>query len=82
MSEASRHDVRPRSLSDPGSEQDQNKDPIPAAADVPLEDINPVWNRLFAENRMLDYFERLRREDPVHFNESEVAGRYWSLTPL
>ena len=64
----------------PGSEQDQNKDPIPAAADVALEDINPVWNRLFAENRMLDYFERLRREDPVHFNESEVAGRYWSLT--
>ncbi len=64
----------------PGSEQDQNKGPIPAAADVPLEDINPVWNRLFAENRMLDYFERLRREDPVHFNESEVAGRYWSLT--
>ena len=42
--------------------------------------IRPVWNRLFAENRMLDYFERLRREDPVHFNESEVAGRYWSLT--
>ena len=64
----------------PGSEQDQNKDPIPAAADLALEDINPVWNRLFAENRMLDYFERLRREDPVHFNESEVAGRYWSLT--
>jgi cytochrome P450 len=29
---------------------------------------------------MLEYFERLRREDPVHFNESEVAGRYWSLT--
>lgn len=64
----------------PGSEQDKQKGPIPAAADVPLEDINPVWNRLFAENRMLDYFERLRREDPVHFNESEVAGRYWSLT--
>ena len=64
----------------PGSEQDQQKGPIPAAADMPLEDINPVWNRLFAENRMLDYFERLRREDPVHFNESEVAGRYWSLT--
>jgi len=54
--------------------------PIPAAADMPLEEINPVWNRLFSENRMLEYFERLRREDPVHFNESEVAGRYWSLT--
>ena len=64
----------------PGSELDKKKGPIPAAADMPLEDINPVWNRLFSENRMLEYFERLRREDPVHFNETEVAGRYWSLT--
>ena len=64
----------------PGSELDKRKGPIPAAADMPLEEINPVWNRLFSENSMLEYFERLRREDPVHFNESEVAGRYWSLT--
>ncbi len=64
----------------PGSELDQKKGLIPAAADMPLEEINPVWNRLFAENRMLEVFERLRREDPVHFNETEIAGRYWSLT--
>ena len=65
----------------PGSEQDHSKKgPIPAASDVPLDEINPVWNRLFSENRMLEYFERLRRDDPVHFNETEVAGRYWSLT--
>jgi cytochrome P450 len=65
----------------PGSEQDHSKKgPIPAASDVPIDEINPVWNRLFSENRMLEYFERLRREDPVHFNETEVAGRYWSLT--
>ena len=64
----------------PGSEQDKKKGEIPAAADMALEDINPVWNRLFSENKMLDFFERLRREDPVHFNESEVVGRYWSLT--
>ncbi|MBT7334767.1 MAG: cytochrome P450 [Gammaproteobacteria bacterium] len=64
----------------PGSEQDQIRGPIPAAKDMALQDINPVWNRLFAENRMLEYFERLRREDPVHFNETDVAGRYWSLT--
>lgn len=64
----------------PGSEQDKRKGPIPAAADMPLDEINPVWNRLFSENRMLEYFERLRREDPVHFNETEIAGRYWSLT--
>ena len=65
----------------PGSEQDfSKKGPIPAASDVLLDEINPVWNRLFSENRMLEYFERLRRDDPVHFNETEVAGRYWSLT--
>ena len=65
----------------PGSEQDHSKKgPIPVASDVPLNEINPVWNRLFSENRMLEYFERLRRDDPVHFNETEVAGRYWSLT--
>ena len=65
----------------PGSEQDfSKKGPIPKASDVRLDEINPVWNRLFSENRMLEYFERLRREDPVHFNETEVAGRYWSLT--
>lgn len=64
----------------PGSEQDKKKGAIPAAADIPLEEINPVWNRLFSENKMLEVFERLRHEDPVHFNETEVAGRYWSLT--
>ena len=51
----------------PGSEQDVRKGPIPKASDVRLDEINPVWNRLFSENRMLEYFERLRREDPVHF---------------
>ena len=41
----------------PGSEQDHSKKgPIPAASDVPLDEINPVWNRLFSENRMLEYF--------------------------
>ena len=65
----------------PGSEQDLSKrGPIPAAHEVPLDEINPVWNRLFSENRMLEYFERLRREDPVHFNETDVAGRFWSLS--
>ena len=26
------------------------------------------------------FFKRLREEDPVHFNTTELAGRYWSLT--
>ena len=35
---------------------------IPAAADVALEDINPIAPRLFSENRWQEYFERLREE--------------------
>lgn len=79
MSEAIETEV-PISFERPGAEMDKRKGEIPPASEVPLDEINPVWNRLFAENRSLEYFERLRREDPVHFNESEIAGRYWSLT--
>ncbi len=45
-----------------------------------LEDINPLNAHLFADNRWQSVFERLRAEDPVHLNEIETAGRYWSLT--
>ncbi len=53
---------------------------IPPAAEIAIEDINPINPWLFSENRWQGYFERLRAEDPVHFNETESAGRYWSLT--
>lgn len=53
---------------------------LPSAYDIPLEDILPVSPRLFSENRWQECFERLRAEDPVHFNETELAGRFWSLT--
>ena len=53
---------------------------IPNPYDIALEDINPVSPRLFAENRYGDFFKRLREEDPVHFNQSDLNGRYWSLT--
>ena len=52
---------------------------VPAAADLSLDEINPLNANLFAENRWQDHFARLRREDPVHFNEIETAGRYWSI---
>ena len=52
----------------------------PGAYDVPIEDVNPLNAHLFKEHRWQEHFERLRNEDPVHFNELETAGRYWSLT--
>ncbi|MEM7323244.1 MAG: cytochrome P450 [Actinomycetota bacterium] len=53
---------------------------VPAADQLAIEDINPLNAHLFREHRWQDHFARLRKEDPVHFNELETAGRYWSLT--
>jgi cytochrome P450 len=52
----------------------------PDASDLAVEDINPVNPHLFKEDRWQEYFARLRAEDPVHFNELESAGRFWSVT--
>ncbi len=53
---------------------------VPAASELAIEDINPLNAHLFKEDRWQDHFARLRAEDPVHFNELESAGRYWSVT--
>ncbi len=52
----------------------------PGAYDVPIEEVNPLNAHLFLEDRWQEHFARLRAEDPVHFNELETSGRYWSLT--
>ena len=51
-----------------------------AAYAMPLEDINPANPPLFENDTIGPYFERLRREDPVHFSRSPVFGEYWSVT--
>ncbi|MGA0238853.1 MAG: cytochrome P450 [Acidimicrobiales bacterium] len=53
---------------------------VPDAADMAIADINPANPYLFSEDRWHDHFARLRAEDPVHLNELETAGRYWSIT--
>ena len=53
---------------------------VPAAADMALDDINPANPHLFKEDRWHEHFARLRAEDPVHLNELETSGRYWSVT--
>jgi len=52
----------------------------PGAYDVPIEEVNPLNAHLFIEDRWQEHFARLRAEDPVHFNELETSGRYWSIT--
>lgn len=52
---------------------------VPDAADLDLADLNPANPHLFKDDRWHDHFARLRAEDPVHFNELETSGRYWSI---
>ncbi|MBD3649046.1 MAG: cytochrome P450 [Pseudomonadales bacterium] len=53
---------------------------IPDPWSIPLNELNPVQARLFQNDAHWPYFERLRKEDPVHFYESEDFGRMWSVT--
>jgi len=64
----------------PEMEMAQTGGDVGNAADLALADINPANPHLFKEDRWRDHFARLRAEDPVHFNELESAGRYWSIT--
>lgn len=47
---------------------------------IPLEDINVAQPELFRDNTMWPYFERLRKEDPVHYCKDSLFGPYWSVT--
>ena len=47
---------------------------------VPIEQIDVSRPELMQNDTHWGYFERLRREDPVHYCEDSMFGPYWSLT--
>lgn len=47
---------------------------------VPLAEINPAMVERFQSDTIWPYFERLRREDPIHFTPESEYGPYWSIT--
>jgi cytochrome P450 len=56
------------------------EEPRSIAYDIPLSEINVAQAELFRTNTMWPYFERLRREDPVHYCAASDFGPYWSVT--
>jgi cytochrome P450 len=50
------------------------------AFSLPLEQIDVANPKLFHADLVHPYFERLRREDPIHYTESPTYGGYWSIT--
>lgn len=53
-----------------------------AAEQIPLDDINPFDLDLWRQGTVLAYFERLRRDDPVHKHpeNQHPEGCFWSVT--
>jgi len=47
---------------------------------VPLDQIDVADSTLFERDAHWPYFERLRREDPVHYTADSPFGAYWSIT--
>ncbi len=53
---------------------------LPDAYSMPLDQME-FWNgQLFAQDKMWGYFERLRKESPVHYTPESVYGPFWSVT--
>lgn len=51
-----------------------------AVADIPLAEIDVARPSLFQSDKVGTFFERLRREDPVHYCAESAYGPYWSIT--
>jgi cytochrome P450 len=50
------------------------------AFSLPIDQIDPAKPMFFFHDTVGHYFERLRRDDPVHLAHSELFGPYWSIT--
>lgn len=61
----------------------RRRDPVDPATDpwsIPLETLNVANPQLFKLDLVGPYFERLRKEAPVHFCAESQYGSYWSIT--
>ncbi|MBV9250360.1 MAG: cytochrome P450 [Acetobacteraceae bacterium] len=47
---------------------------------LPLDRIDVSNPKLYQDDIYYPYFERLRREDPVHFTKDGMYGSFWSVT--
>ncbi len=59
---------------------DLSKDARAQAYATPLDKLDPAQPALFQSNEMWWNFERLRKEDPVHYVAESEHGPYWSIT--
>jgi len=49
-------------------------------ASIPIDEIDVSRPSLFQKDNIGLFFDRLRREDPIHYCPDSYAGPYWSIT--
>ncbi|MBI1212978.1 MAG: cytochrome P450 [Alphaproteobacteria bacterium] len=49
------------------------------ASTLPLAELNPAQTDRFQNDTIWPVFDRLRREDPIHFTPASEYGPYWSV---
>ncbi|SVE09043.1 uncharacterized protein METZ01_LOCUS461897, partial [marine metagenome] len=47
---------------------------------IDLDYVDPSHPGLFLHDTLWPHFERLRKEDPVHYHENSMFGPFWSVT--
>ena len=57
-----------------------NYDPREDAYSKPLDRFDVSDPQLYCTDTWYPYFERLRREDPVHYTPESPYGPYWAVT--
>ncbi|MEL6826277.1 MAG: cytochrome P450 [Pseudomonadota bacterium] len=55
-------------------------DDVKPASDLDLATLDLADVEIWRQNKMWDRFERLRKEDPVHYTPDSLFGPYWSIT--
>ena len=53
---------------------------VPDPYAIPLETLDPAMPLAFQQAKELPFFERLRKEDPVHYVPENEFGPYWAVT--
>ena len=49
---------------------------VPPASDLDLKTLDLVDPEIWRQNKMWDRFDRLRKEDPVHYTPDSFVGPY------
>jgi cytochrome P450 len=47
---------------------------------IPLDQFDMIRPDIFHHDNHVGFFERLRKEDPVHLQEHEIEGKFWNVT--